>query len=93
MSHKPTPACCQVKHFLPPEGDPAFKPDIRQCQQYNRILMRSIIDYKMKRNKTFFEMKVLPDETQKHPWVTRKEASPARAFSGVFEGRNVRQGH
>jgi hypothetical protein len=39
--------------------DAVSKPDPKQCSKTNRDLMRAIIDKKMKKNATFFELKVL----------------------------------
>jgi hypothetical protein len=64
--HKLTPQCCQCQHFLPPEGDPVYQPDRRQCGQFNRMLMRSIVEGKMRKNKSFFELKILPNADLQH---------------------------
>ncbi|TNV86817.1 hypothetical protein FGO68_gene14494 [Halteria grandinella] len=91
--HRMTGACCQIQHFLTPEGDPAFKSDSRQCLHYNKLLMRNIIDNKMKKNKTFFEMKIMNNEqTQAHHWVTKKDQSPKREVQYATQGTGVREG-
>jgi len=65
-------ACCRTTHFLPLESDPSFQPDRAQCCSFNTQLMRNLIDQKMRKNKSFLEMKLMPDAP-----ICKKERTPS----------------
>lgn len=58
VSHPSSSNCCHATHYIPPEL--ASQPDSAQCKFNNRQLMRHIVEAKMKKNKYFHEMKILP---------------------------------
>ncbi len=37
------------------------RPDIKQCEQFNRDLMREMMNQKMNKGKSFMELKILPN--------------------------------
>jgi len=52
---------CALTHFYPPDEDSAYRIDKSQCVMVNKWATRQMLEQKMRKNKSFFEMKIQPE--------------------------------